>query len=166
MQSISARDNEIIFFIIALHKSKIKRCAQPKLRTPKNANSDCCYTKLNKHGDNSRPYIKLDFAFLPNSLLTYKHRDKTLYKNREFSRIGLLIKFCVAIVLYHNFIHFSMYFLYSSKSFSFVPSISSILFRMMKYARSIIFFAYSSKSSFGGSLRKLFRVQTRAYFTR
>ena len=91
-------------------KIKIKRCAQPKLRTPKNANSDCCYTKLNKHGDNSRPYIKLEFAFLPNSLLTFGHRSKTLYKNRESSRIGLLNKFCVAILLYHNFIHFSTYF--------------------------------------------------------
>ncbi len=26
---------------------------QPKLHTPKNANSDCCYTKLNKIGENS-----------------------------------------------------------------------------------------------------------------
>ena len=33
---------------------------------------------------------------------------------------------------------------------------------MIKYARSIIFFAYSSKSSFGGSFRKLCRAQTRA----
>ena len=95
--------------------SKIKKVRQPKSDAPKNANPDCCNTKLNKYP--RKPYPPPSgICIFTKFIIGEKYRNKALYKNREFSA-NIFIKFCVAKTLYHIFFHFAIIlFFYPIKS--------------------------------------------------
>ena len=86
--------------------SKINKVRQPKSDAPKNANSDCCNTKLNKYSRKLYPSPS-GICIFAKIIIDNGYRNKALYKKIESSHGILLIKFCVARLLYHTFLDFA-----------------------------------------------------------